>query len=99
MEQCCYYSVTRERKQRLCLGLVCQSCIERDLDFNQENEQAGYRSGFSTMEQLNILNEGVERSNKYELPLYLGFIDFGGRKKNFDSAYLAAVFNHLKNKT
>jgi len=43
--------------------------IERDLDFNQGREQTGFRRGFSTMDHIQTLNEVMERSNQYELPL------------------------------
>jgi len=62
--------------------------IERDLDFNKGREQAGYRRGFSTMDHIQTLNEVMGRTNKYELPLCLGFIDF---EKAFDSVSLAAA--------
>ena len=67
--------------------------IERDLDFNQGREQAGFRRGFSTMDHIQTLNEVMERTNEYELPLCLGFIDF---KKAFDSVSLAAVLKSFE---
>jgi len=62
--------------------------IERDLDFNQGREQAGFRRGFITMDHIQTLNEVTERTIKYELPLCLGFIDL---EKAFDSVSLSAV--------
>jgi len=67
--------------------------IERDLDFNQRREQAGSHRGFSTMDHIQALNEVMERTNEYELPLCLGSIDF---EKAFDSVSLAAVLNSLE---
>jgi len=45
------------------------------------------------MGHIQTLNEVMERSNEYELPLCLGFIDF---EKAFDSVSLSAVFKSLE---
>jgi len=67
--------------------------IERDFDFNQGREQAGFRRGFNTMDHIQTLNEVMERTNENEIPLCLGFIDF---EKAFDSVSLSAVLKSLK---
>ena len=67
--------------------------LEQDLDFHQGREQAGFRRGFSTMNHIQVLNEVMERTNEYELPLWLGSIDF---EKAFDSVSLAAVLKSLE---
>jgi len=67
--------------------------IDRDLDFNQGTEQARFHRGFSTMDHIQTLNEVMERTHEYELPLCLEFIDF---EKPFDSVSLSAVIKSLE---
>jgi len=67
--------------------------IERNLDFKTGREQAGFRRGFSPMDHIQTLNEAMERTNEYELPLCIGFIYF---EKAFDSVSFAAVLNSLE---
>jgi len=67
--------------------------IEGDLYFNQGREHARFRPGFSTMDHIQTMNEVMERTNEYELPLCLGFIDF---EKAFDSVSLSAVLKSLE---
>jgi len=66
---------------------------EQPLHFNQGREQAGSRRVFSTMNHIQTLNELSERTNKYKLPLCLGFKDF---EKAFDSVSLSAVLKSLE---
>jgi len=73
--------------------IVILNHIERDLDFKQGREQAGFRRGFKTMGHIQTLNEVMERTNEYEPPLCLGFTDF---EKAFDSISLAVVLESLK---
>ena len=49
---------------------LLQTRIERTLDENQPREQAGY----STTDHLQALNQIIEKSNEYNLPLCIGFI-------------------------
>ncbi|KAG1686823.1 putative helicase mov-10-B.1 [Nymphon striatum] len=60
------------------------------LDANQPREQAGFRSGFSTMNHIHTVNQVIEKYHGYNLPLCLAFIDY---KKAFDS--VEAVLNAL----
>jgi hypothetical protein len=62
------------------------------LDNEQPKEQAGFRSGFSTMDHIHSVNQLIERSREYRLPLVLLFIDF---KKAFDSVECNAVWNAI----
>jgi len=45
------------------------------------------------MDKIQALNEVMERTNEYELPLCLGLIDF---EKAFDSVSLASVLKSLE---
>ena len=55
---------------------LLQTRIERTLDENQPREQAGFRKGYSTTDHLQALNQIIEKSNEYNLPLCRGFIDY-----------------------
>ena len=55
---------------------LLQTRIERTLDENQPREQAGFRKGYSTTDHLQALNQIIEKSNEYSLPLCIGFIDY-----------------------
>ena len=48
---------------------LLQSRIERTLDENQPREQAGFRKGCSTTDQLQALHQTIEKSNEYNVPL------------------------------
>ena len=67
--------------------------IERSLDENQPREQAGFRKGCSTTDHLQALNQLIEKSNEYNLPLCIGFIDY---EKAFDTVEHFAVFEALR---
>lgn len=64
------------------------------LDENQPPEQAGFRSGFSTADHLQALNQIIEKMEEFNLPLYIAFVDY---KKAFDSLEHASVFQALVN--
>ena len=70
-----------------------QTRIERTLDENQPREQAGFRKGCSTTDHLQALNQLIEKSNEYNLPLCIGFIDY---EKAFDTVEHVAVFEALR---
>ena len=56
-------------------------------------EQAGYRSGRSTTEQIFILRNIIEQCNEWRAPLYLNFIDF---EKAFDSVHRESLWAIMK---
>ena len=64
------------------------------LDENQPAEQAGFRSNFSTIDHLQTVNQVIEKSREYQLPLCLAFVDY---EKAFDSIETNAVIQALKN--
>ncbi|CAM4630150.1 unnamed protein product [Leuciscus chuanchicus] len=49
--------------------------LARQLDEQQPVEQAGFRSGFSTMDHLQVLNQQLERTREYKMPLQQGIGD------------------------
>jgi endonuclease/exonuclease/phosphatase family metal-dependent hydrolase len=56
--------------------------IEATLDISQPREQAGFRKGYSTTDHLQVITQVIEKTNEYEIPLCLGFVDY---EKAFDS--------------
>ena len=72
---------------------LLQTRIERTLDENQPREQAGFRKGYSTTDHLQALNQIIEKSNEYNLPLCIGFIDY---EKAFDTVEHFAIFEALR---
>uniref|UniRef100_A0A0N5C0B1 Reverse transcriptase domain-containing protein n=1 Tax=Strongyloides papillosus TaxID=174720 RepID=A0A0N5C0B1_STREA len=66
--------------------------IARTLDEAQPREQAGFRSGYSTIDHIHTLNQILERAEEYKLPLVLTFIDY---EKAFDSVEINAVINAI----
>ena len=67
--------------------------ITNILDSNQPNEQPGFRRGFSTIDHIHTLNQEVEKSIEYRLPVCMAFIDY---EKAFDSIEILAVLKALK---
>ena len=72
---------------------LLQTRIERTLDENQPREQAGFRKGYSTTDHLQALNQIIEKSNVYNLPLCIGFIDY---EQAFDTVEHFAIFEALR---
>ena len=66
--------------------------IKRVLDINQSREQAGFRRGFSTTDHLQVITQLVEKSNEYNLPMCLAFVD---HKKAFDPIEHAQVMESI----
>ena len=50
--------------------------IEDGVDKELRNEQAGFREGRSTIEQLFILRNIIEQSVEWQARLYINFVDF-----------------------
>ena len=70
-----------------------QNRMEKVLDENQPREQAGFRKKYSTLDHLQALNQVVEKSEEYQLPLVIGFIDY---EKTFDSIEHFSIFEALR---
>jgi len=67
--------------------------LENQLDSEQPQEQAGFRKNYNTIDHIFALKQTIERSNEYELPLCLAFIDY---EKAFDSSKHKAIFEALQ---
>ena len=75
---------------------LLQSRTERTLDENQPREQAGFRKGHSTTDHLQALSQTKEKSNEYNSPLCIGFIDY---EKAYDTVEHFAMFEVLRKLT
>nr|XP_027227207.1 uncharacterized protein LOC113819162 [Penaeus vannamei] len=62
-------------------------------DSNQPNEQARFRIGFSTIVHIHTINQILEKSIEYRLPVCMAFIDC---EKVFDSIEILALLKALK---
>ena len=71
---------------------VLTNRMENTLDRNQPREQAGFRSGFSTLDHLHTINQLKEKCQEYNKPLCMAFIDY---EKAFDSVETQSVLNAL----
>uniref|UniRef100_A0A914VSR4 Reverse transcriptase domain-containing protein n=1 Tax=Plectus sambesii TaxID=2011161 RepID=A0A914VSR4_9BILA len=66
--------------------------LTRELDEQQPQEQAGFRAGYGTMDQIHIINQLLERCHEYKTPLVLTFVDY---EKAFDSIKINAVLQAI----
>ena len=66
------------------MGKVIIKRISRGVDKKLRKEQAGFRSGRSTIEQIFVLRNIIEQSVKWNASLYICFIDY---EKAFDSVH------------
>lgn len=76
------------------LTKILSNRLKRKFDENQPKEQAGFRGGYSTMDHIQVVKTLIERSEEYELPLCMAFVDY---EKAFDSIKTDAIINALKN--
>ena len=67
--------------------------MEKVLDENQPREQAGFRKKYSIVDHLQALNQVIEKSEEYQLPLVIGFIDY---EKAFYSIEHFSIFEALR---
>ncbi|HEG7136646.1 TPA: reverse transcriptase family protein, partial [Staphylococcus aureus] len=59
----------------------------------QPREQAGFRKGFSTMDHIHTLQEIINRTNEYEMPLAMCFVDYA---QAFDSVSTSSILGALR---
>jgi hypothetical protein len=62
------------------------------LDENQQCEQAGFMAKFSTIDHLQTINQVIEKTQEFNLSLYLAFVDY---KKAFDLVEHTSVMEAL----
>ena len=62
------------------------------LDFHQIREQAGFRTGYSIMDHLQVVSQLEEKANEY-IPLCFAFVDY---EKAFDGIEFEPLFEGLK---
>ena len=65
-----------------------------NLDFYQPREEAGFRSGFSMIDCLPVVNQLKEKPHEYNIQLCFAFMDYG---KAFNSIEFEPIFHALKN--
>jgi len=63
--------------------------IHNGVDIRLRNEQAGYRKGRGTTEQIFILRNIIEQANEWQASLYINFIEF---EKAFDSIHRESLW-------
>ena len=66
----------------------------RTLDRHQPREQAGFRSGFSTIDHIQVISQLQEKADEYKIPLCFVFVDY---EKAFDSIEFNPLFEALEN--
>lgn len=72
---------------------IIRTRITPDIDKNQPPEQAGFMKSFSTIDHIHSISQLIEKHNEFQLPLYLGFIDY---KKAFDCISHNSIWQALE---
>ena len=75
------------------LGRVIINRIKAGIDEILRPEQAGFREGKSTTEQIFILRNIIEQSVEWQSTLYINFIDF---EKAFDSIHRGSLWEIMR---
>lgn len=68
--------------------------ITKSLEENQPREQAGFRSGYSTLDHIHVVKQLFEKSREYNVTFYCCFVDYS---KAFDSLHHESIWRALKN--
>lgn len=71
---------------------ILQSRLSPQIDNYQPVEQAGFRSGFSTTDHIQVLQQVMEKYKEFNKPLYIAFIDYA---KAFDTISHDAIWEAL----
>ena len=74
-------------------GKVLINRIKDGVDKELRNEQAGFREGRSTVEQLFILRNIIEQSVEWQAGLHINFVDF---EKSLDSVHRESLWNIMR---
>ena len=75
------------------LTKVLTKRLEKTLDKNQPREQTGFRSRYSTTDDIHVVNQLKEKCREYNIPLDIAFVNY---EKAFDSVYTQAVLTSLQ---
>jgi hypothetical protein len=72
---------------------VITNRLARRFDDFQPPEQVGFRKGFSTIDHIHTLRQVIQKTEEYNQPLCLAFVDY---EKAFDSVGTWAVLESLQ---
>jgi hypothetical protein len=72
---------------------ILEKRISKTIENNQPVEQAGFRSGFSTMDHVHTVELLIEKYQEFQKPLYIAFIDY---QKAFDTLSHFSIWQSLK---
>lgn len=72
---------------------ILQTRLTPSIDAHQPIEQAGFRSGYSTIDHIHTLDQVMGKYIEYNYPLYIAFIDYS---KAFDSITHSSIWRALK---
>ena len=75
------------------LTKLLMSRVRNSLEAAETPEQAGFRKRYSTIDHLQTVNELVEKTTEYHLPLIMVFVDY---EKAFDSVENSFVWHALR---
>ena len=75
------------------LGRVLIERIRTGIDDRLRNEQAGFRTGRGTTEQIFILRNIIEQSYEWQASLFINFVDF---EKAFDSVHRESLWKIMQ---
>jgi len=73
---------------------IIMNRLEQKFELYLSNEQAGFRKNYSTVEHLHTVKLLIEKTNEYNLPLWMAFIDF---RKAFDTVEYWSIIKALRN--
>lgn len=68
--------------------------ITKQLEENQQKEQAGFRADFSTIDHIHVVKQIIEKMNEYGQEYYMAFVDYN---KAFDSLSHNYIWKTLGN--
>lgn len=68
--------------------------ITKTLDESQPREQAGFRSGYSTLDHIYVIKQLFEKSKEFNFTFYCCFVDYS---KAFDTIEHEKIWQALKN--